>query len=83
MLETLLTPEEYQSWLSDPRTRAVFARGELSSRPATVETTVQSESDASYRLGYVTGCWATLDMLRNFEFGIAEEPDTTFENPDE
>lgn len=82
--ERLIIPaEEYHKWLNDPVTRAVFALGEAHSRPAVLGVSVPNESDASFRLGVITGRWAVLDELRSFDFVSQESLEPTYEVPEE
>ena len=70
---------EYQAWLLDPITQAVFTYLEANARPQMLTNEASAES-ASYRLGIVTGYWSGLDASRVLiqEMPQDDLPDPTY-----
>jgi len=62
----------YREWLKSPVTRALYSHFEANSRPQMLDVNCTEES-AAYRLGFVTGLWAGLDMPRNVLEGYVPE----------
>ena len=75
----MIPPELYTKWLNDPITREVFAEVERFSRPQEITALLSDEVAPSYRLGYVTGAWNTLDLMRALGEIPTEELNTTYE----
>ena len=73
-----LSPEAFQRWLSQRSTKAVFHMMEQLARPQAL-TERASESDSSYRLGYVTGFWDALDQMRELVSAPEEEVEATYQ----
>ena len=69
---------EYEKWVNDPLTQAVFTELEAKARPQVLVEGLTND-EATYRLGYITGFWDALDQARTLVSVPQEEVPATFE----